>query len=104
MLGSGNGNASATRRPPMGGDGAAGWDEGASLFAVPQSVVPIVSAPTATDIAPPSVETQPQRGPVEKTSNGDSLKSRLMDYGDRSTQTMRPPTPPVKHWSVRQPA
>ncbi len=104
MLGSGNGNGgSAARRPPMGGGGA-GWDEGASQFAAPQSVVPTVSAPTATYTAPQSAETRQGAGSVEEPAESDSFKSGLVDFGDYSPPPMRPPSPPVNHWSVRQSA
>jgi len=99
MFGSGNGNGNggtATRRPPMGGDGAAGWDEGANPFEVPQSVVKAPqsgvqpsSAPTAANVA-------------NRPAVGDSLQSGPRDYSDRMTPTMRPPTPPANHWSVRR--
>lgn len=103
-VGSGNGNGgSATRRPPMGGDGAAGWDEGTSPLVVPQSVVPFVPAPTVTNAAPQGFEAQPEHGSVEEPEEADSFKGGLADTGDNSPM-MRPPTPPVNHWSVRQPA
>jgi hypothetical protein len=81
-IGVGN-DAVAPQRPPMGGDGAAGWDEGSNQFEVPQSVL----APHAAAAA-----------------EGDVLLIEPKDYSDRFTRTMRPPTPPANHWSVRQPA
>lgn len=71
MLGSGNGNGgSATGRPPIGGGGVAGWDEGMSQFVVPQSVVPAVSVPTAANTSS-----------VEEPAEGDSFKSGLWTSG-----------------------
>jgi hypothetical protein len=93
-IGAGNGNgSSATSRPPLGGEGAAGWDEGTSQFGVPQSVVPPVSAPIAANT-----------GPVQEPAEGDSFPRRPPDYGNNLAPPMRPPTPPANHWSVRRPA
>lgn len=107
-VGSGDGNGgSATRRPPMGGDGAAGWDEGTSQFVVPQSVVPVVpalSAPSTTSPVPQSFDPPPEDGSVEEAAQGASSQSAAPDYGNYSPPPMRPPTPPANHWSVRQPA
>ncbi len=76
----GNGNGgSAAKRPPMGGDGAAGWDEGSSQFVVPQSVTAAASTP-----------------------RGDAPGAEPNNYSDRFTQTMRPPSPRANHWSVQQ--
>lgn len=95
VAGSGNGNgAAAATRPPMGGDGAAGWDEGSNQFVVPRSAL----APQAA-AARPSVAAQPVAAAA-----GDVLSAEPKSYSDRFTQTMRPPTPPANHWSVQQPA
>jgi len=104
MLSSGNGNGgTATKRPPMGGDGAAGWDEGASKFVVPQSVVAAISAPAAAANGPQSFETHPKHSSFERPAEGDYSQSAPPNQGD-DFPPMRPPTPPMNHWSVRRTA
>lgn len=69
-------NAGGTRKPPMGGDGAAGWEEETSLFAVPPIAASAIAMAPAT-VAPAAVE-----------------------VGDEP-RTMRSPTPVPNHWSVQ---
>jgi len=98
LPGNGNGNGGrAAKRPPMGGDGAAGWDEGASIFSVPQSVLGPPS------VVPDAPVTAVSGGDPQCAKQADSSPSRPPDQGDYSPP-MRPRTPPVNHWSVRQPA
>lgn len=94
-----------TRRPPMGGDGAAGWEEGTSLFAVPAIVAsPVVAAqaPTATPAAErddePAFESHPYYGPPDSRAELTSPSTAAV-YGDEP-RPMRMPTPVPNHWSV----
>ena len=102
----GNGNGgSAANRPPMGGDGAAGWDEGTAKFLVPQSVlapqtVAEAQSVPATQSLPADASTPTSEGPVD----GDAFQPVAPNYGERFERDMRPPTPAPNHWSVRQPA
>lgn len=104
---SGNGRRSkAAERPPMGGDGAAGWEEGNSPFAVPQIVAPTVAvAPAATATAAaegddePTFESHPYYGPPDSREEL-VLPSGVPLCGDEP-KPMRRPTPPPNHWSVR---
>lgn len=105
-MGPGSGKrGKATRRPPMGGDGAAGWEEGNSLFAVPQIVASkIVMTPAAAATAAaegddePAFESHPYYGPPDSKAEL-MLPSGVPLYGDEP-RPMRPPTPVPNHWSV----
>lgn len=94
----------AARRPPMGGDGSAGWEEGNSPFAVPRSLVTSVAGATATaeNDDEPDFESHPYYGPPDSKAELTlplTLPNGAPLYGDEP-KPMRPPTPLPNHWSV----